>query len=416
MQTEPQSLALPYPYLLAYDIQSTPSHCDRKVYHLDLSTSKQPTKLPCELPETLHNEGLSFTEPAIDHYARKFPENDNTSWARAARAPASVIAWHEDNIPTTGQMWLATYAIFTLNPLLKTVRLSMDRLSAKHVIGELSAIGFPKRFWQGAGSPFGPRALWAPHGPFERHLRKRTMAFPPLVVDYTFTTLFPATKVHAQHPLRPCKPVPGSTIYSRYVPHLQEYFSMIALDHQNEEHINLFHKWQNTARVSRFWNESGSIEKHRQYLRRTHEDRHLISILGKFDDSFFAYFEIYWAKEDQLGAYYSAEDFDRGRHFLVGEEQFRGPHRATVWEAALTHYMFLDEPRTMLVVGEPNIANSSALKYDVATGYNVEKHVDLPHKRAAFISCSRTRFFQLCPFSWDEKAATANAYDRIARL
>ncbi|KAI4213650.1 MAG: hypothetical protein LQ351_003874 [Letrouitia transgressa] len=341
-------------------------------------------------------------------------------------------------------MWLVTYALFTLNPLLETVRLSMDGPSADHVIEELSAIRLllihqgqrdqlekasgeqgpietlclasQSSFWQGAGSPFGSRPPWAPLGPFERYSRKQMMVFPLSVVDYTFTTLFPTTQVHAQHPLRPCKPVPGSTIYSRYIPHLQEHFSIIALDHQNEEHLNLFHKWQNNARVSRFWNESGSIEKHRQYLRRTHDDHHLISVLGKFDDNFFAYFEIYWAKEDQLGAYYNAEDFDRGRHFLVGEEQFRGPHRATVWEAALTHYMFLDEPRTMLVVGEPNIANRSALKYDVATGYNVEKHIDFPHKRAAFISCSRTRFFQLCPFSWDEKVATANAYDQIARL
>lgn len=324
MQTKPQYVVLPFPYLLSYDIQCTPSRCDQKVYHLDLSTSKQTTNLPYELPETLHNKGLSFTEPAVDHYARKTPENHNTSWARAARAPASIIAWHEGHTPTTGQMWLVTYALFTLNPLLETVRLSMDGPSADHVIEELSAIRLllihqgqrdqlekasgeqgpietlclasQSSFWQGAGSPFGSRPPWAPLGPFERYSRKQMMVFPLSVVDYTFTTLFPTTQVHAQHPLRPCKPVPGSTIYSRYIPHLQEHFSIIALDHQNEEHLNLFHKWQNNARVSRFWNESGSIEKHRQYLRRTHDDHHLISVLGKFDDNFFAYFEIYWAK------------------------------------------------------------------------------------------------------------------------
>ncbi|KAL9613824.1 MAG: hypothetical protein Q9167_001671 [Letrouitia subvulpina] len=324
LATKIQTLALPHPYLLAYEIQSTPSDYDRKAYRLDLSASEQSTALLCELPETLHNEGLSFTEPAIGHFAQKVPKNDNTSWARAARAPACVIAWHEGSIPTTGQIWLATYAIFTMNPTLKTVRLSMNGPSAEHVTEEISAVGLvvihrrptdqlekasveqgpaeklcllsQGTFWQGAGSPFGPRAPWTPHGPFERHLRKRTMAFPPPVVEYTFTTLFPTTHVHAQHPLRPHKPVPGSTIYSRYVPHLQEHFSMIALDHQNEEHLNLFHKWQNNLRVSRFWNETGDIDEHREYLRQTHEDRHLISVLGKFDNNFFAYFEVYWAK------------------------------------------------------------------------------------------------------------------------
>ena len=74
---------------------------------------------------------------------------------------------------------------------------------------------------------------------------------------------------------------------------------MVALDYQNEEHVQLVHQWQNDPRVSQGWNQSGTLDQHRDYLRGAHEDPHQLTILAKFEDTYFAYFEVYWAKVSQ---------------------------------------------------------------------------------------------------------------------
>ena len=247
--------------------------------------------------------------------------SDNTAWTRARLTPL-LHASSGKRSPPISAIWTVVYAVFSCLPDLELFRLKLSGegedtlrrdllqigLAASHpspsgtAPGSLSEgqehekelIVSRASFWQGAGSPFGPIPVWlvGPH----IHSQDVQEHYPTRGLQYTMTTGFPQTPVHTRHPFRPPKPKPGSTIYSRYIPHLDEMFSMVALDWTDETHVNYFHEWQNDPRVAEGWKQTGSVEEHREYLRKVHDDPHQFTVLGLFDGTPFAYFEIYWAK------------------------------------------------------------------------------------------------------------------------
>ncbi|KAK3496442.1 acyl-CoA N-acyltransferase [Neurospora crassa] len=414
-------LKLPHPYQTSYlVVKGEPGVANS--YQLKQQDSK------AALPRPLHNDSLFFTEPQDLKSSDKPHISINTPWGRARRSPSVAVSWKEPSAPTVGQLWLIAYVIFTLRPSEEAFRLSTYGFGADKLARQLKAVGLAIEhpapatseqqklhgsdagkellilrgaFWQGAGSPFGARPAWAPETLADSEDGSLESVYPLQATEYVMTN--EPNSALCWHPRRRAKPAPGSVIYSRYIPHLKENFSMVALDYTNPAHLELFHTWQNDPRVSQGWNEEGTLEQHREYLRKAHEDPHQITVLAAFDDVFFAYFEIYWAKEDRLGAYYTPGDYDRGRHSLVGDVRYRGPHRVSAWWSSLMHYLYLDDPRTMNVVGEPKYTNTSVLMYDMMHGFGLDKFVDLPHKRSAFVTCSRERFFQLCPLDENQK-------------
>ncbi|KUI70489.1 hypothetical protein VM1G_05849 [Cytospora mali] len=417
-------LRLPHPYLTPYYITASSSNptssSSTKLYQLTTpANSKDQIRSP---PEPLHSDKFSFSEPEDLKSSKRPSQSNNTAWARARRSPSSTLTWDGSTAPTLAQAWLVIYALFTIRPDEEFIRLTLQgqgqgkaslanqlratMLAADHPPDDAHSdkaqqpeelVILRASFWQGAGSPFGARSVWVPSdGPETPYA---TCAVPAL----THVMSAEPGPVLARHPRRAPKPRPGSTIYSRWVPHLGESFSMVALDHADAAHLALFHAWQNDPRVSQGWNLTGSVDQHREYLARMHADPHKFAVLAAFDGVFFAYFELYWAREDQVGAYYNSLDFDRGREVLVGDVKYRGAYRVGAWWGSLMHYLFLDDPRTMQVVGEPKITNSTVLAYDLVHGFGLDMFVDLPHKRGALMRCSRERFFQICPLAEDER-------------
>lgn len=324
-ETRGVRIALPHPWLTTFEVVSEQQQ--QKVSRLARVENKQ------EQPPAvdIHHPSLTFTEPSDNPTDREGeptpPSENNTPWARARSSLSSKLAWDGNKAPTVAQIWTVIYALFTLRPAQETLRLTLDGPQAATLRSQLKAVGlaiaFPlptagegnkkavsfklpdtsdellvprSVFWQGAGSPFGTRAPWTSDAYSGLDKERPLSSFPLMPLEYTFTHNFPDSRVFARHPIRPVKPTPGSVVYSRYIPHLDEHLSLVALDWENEEHVKLFNKWQNDPRVAAVWEETGTLEEHREYLRKGHEDNHIITLLGRFNDEYFAYFEVYWAK------------------------------------------------------------------------------------------------------------------------
>ncbi len=195
-----------------------------------------------------------------------------------------------------------------------------------------------------------------------------------------------------RHPRRAPKPV--GELYRRFDARLGSWISLRALDIDSD--LERFNRWQNSPRVLEFWQEGGTLAQHRQYLEKLERDPHTLTLIGCFDDEPFAYFEAYWAKEDRIAPFYSAGDYDRGIHMLVGEDNHRGPHKVASWLTALTHFLFLDDPRTQRVVAEPRADNARMIGHMHSAGFYCQKEFDFPHKRAALMAIERERFFDRC--------------------
>lgn len=311
---------LPHPYLTVYEVHSVADTAPAK-YNLRL---KNQPKNGQAFPEALHNESLFWLEPTLPAAASQPPTSDNTPWGRARRSPVTSFEW-KSHAPSLGQIWNVIHAIFIAHPTIETFRLTLAGDDADIVRSELLVTGLGvahpevepfkiatgldatksfndeililrSAFWQGAASPAGPRPIWAVGIGSDGPLRQPLAQYPPMPEGYKVTNRFPNEPVYTRHPTRRPKPFPGSIVYSRYIPEVDEHFSLEAVDWEDNEHVALFNKWQNDPRVAAGWNETGTMDEHREYLRKLHFDPHVLCLFGRFDDSRFSYYELYWSK------------------------------------------------------------------------------------------------------------------------
>ena len=124
--------------------------------------------------------------------------------------------------------------------------------------------------------------------------------------------------------------------------------------------LDLLHKWMNDSRVNAAWGVAGPQETQKKFLTESLQSRHSFPVFGCWDGKPFGYFEVYWVKEDKFGRLLGGDvgNYTRGLHVLIGEEEFRGPHRVKVWLSALVHYCWLADPRTETAMLEPRVDNT----------------------------------------------------------
>ncbi|MCX2698825.1 GNAT family N-acetyltransferase [Ochrobactrum chromiisoli] len=193
--------------------------------------------------------------------------------------------------------------------------------------------------------------------------------------------------------LRP--PRPSGVFYERWIPELNKTVSLRPIDRRTD--LDMFYAWMNQGRVSFFWELAQSREALETYLCEQESDAHIFGVIASFDHEPAGYFEFYWAREDRLGPHYESEDFDRGWHGLIGNPRHLGRPKTLALFRSVTHYLFLDEPRTRRIVGEPRASHQKMLSYCADVAYDKVKEFDFPHKRAALVCCERERFFREVP-------------------
>ncbi len=192
-----------------------------------------------------------------------------------------------------------------------------------------------------------------------------------------------------RHPVR--APAPVGVVYRRYMPTVGMTFSLRTVDVAAD--TDTFHQWMNLERVAYFWDFKNTRDQHAAYLAAQCADAHMHPLMGCFDDEPFAYFEVYWAKEDRIAPFYDADDFDRGLHLLTGNSDFQSAGKLRAWFNGVLHYMFLDDPRTRRLVGVPRIDHTRHIAWLHRLGAFTLKEFDLPHKRAALVMIERATYF-----------------------
>lgn len=244
--------------------------------------------------------------------------------------------------------------------------------------------------------------------------------YPPAPTQYTSTN-------GVRHPIRPKPPHQGEVFYVRHIPSVSQYISLRIpflpatksapavgastdsrpttptrpvsphvtsikqhLCQTTSSDLDTLHRWMNDPRVEAMWQVGGPKPVQEKFLLDNLSSRHSFPVIGCWDGKPFGYFEIYWVKEDPLGRLLDRVDnYDRGIHVLVGEQEFRGPHRVALWLTALVHHCFLADLRTETVILEPRVDNLKLINYLQEVGFYKEGEVSFPHKQSAVMKIKR---------------------------
>lgn len=217
--------------------------------------------------------------------------------------------------------------------------------------------------------------------PLVWHQHKPSSGFPQRIVQ--------SNDQFRHHPLRP--PMPQGQVYQRYDYDAELNVSFRVIDLEND--LARFTRWMNDPRVAHFWEQAWSEEKLAEFIQQRLSDPHIIPLIGEFNGEPFGYVEAYWVAEDRLSPYYDVQDFDRGIHLLVGEQQFRGPKFFNAWMRAISHYLFIDDVRTNRIVLEPRADNERLFNRILPLGYRKCFEFNFPHKRSALLMLEREQFF-----------------------
>ena len=155
----------------------------------------------------------------------------------------------------------------------------------------------------------------------------------------------------------------------------------------------LLHKWMHEAHVIPQWQLNKSeLELKVYFEKQLADDHHRLLIVG-VEGQDVGYTEIYEAKRDRLGRYYSAHELDLGWHLLFGEiSAFGKGYLRTV--ARLLNFYIFEYTDSLKIVGEPDSTVKPYAAVVKEMCYEAQGIVAMPEKDAMLYYCFRDTFYQ----------------------
>ncbi|WP_273693698.1 GNAT family N-acetyltransferase [Tenacibaculum sp.] len=115
------------------------------------------------------------------------------------------------------------------------------------------------------------------------------------------------------------------------------------------------------------------------------------SYIGMLNDTPVFLMELYKASEDIIANYYNAQENDYGMHVLVAPVERRIPQFTWHVFSTIIDYFF-SLPEVERIVVEPDVNNEKIHTLNKKAGFEYQKEVELPHKKAALAFCTRDMY------------------------
>lgn len=190
-----------------------------------------------------------------------------------------------------------------------------------------------------------------------------------------------------------------------------------------DRHTALLHDWLHRPHVSVWWSSGRTLRETRAYLERQQASAHLTPWVVSAGTVPFGYVETYRAAEDRLAEAYPLRPSDRGWHVLVGPDEVRGEGLPRLMGRAVLARLLTEPPgepppepgsdapgaggsAVTRVVCEPDERNGRMIRFCHALGYETLAHLDLGHKRAVLLGCTRATFAARWPGDLEAGAAS----------
>ncbi|SFE47877.1 Protein N-acetyltransferase, RimJ/RimL family [Lentibacillus persicus] len=169
-----------------------------------------------------------------------------------------------------------------------------------------------------------------------------------------------------------------------------------------ERDVERLHSWHQKSHVIPFWQQNMRFPKYKQLLCKLLEDTHQRLWIGEIDGDPMSYWETYWVQDDVLGDYYETDPYDQGVHLLIGKPEYLGKGYALPMLRVISDYLFTDN-NTKRIVSEPDYRNDKMIHIFLKCGFQPIKMLQLPDKKAQFMSCERNEFKRRWESITDEK-------------